>query len=98
MNDLLRNLLKPFYSLFAGIMQVLVASFQSILKVKMLVRVLALGTAFLLWHDNNKKFEQSRAFHAFAVEQGLKSENPDVRKKAKEEYRKMKKQRNVRRA
>jgi hypothetical protein len=92
MNDLLRNLLKPFYSLFAGVMQVFVATFQSILKVKMLVRVLALGTALLLWHDNNKKFEQSKAFHAFSVEQGLKSENPDVRKKAREEYRKIKKE------
>ena len=101
MNEL-GSLLTGIFSFFRGLFQSVLAAvrwvasffyaaFYSILKVKMAVRVVALLLAVVLWHDNNKKYELSRDYYEFAIQQGLKSDNLYVKKKAEEELRKFNK-------
>ena len=92
MKEFLANLFKPFTTLIGWIGQFILATFQSILKFKMAVRVAALVLAAGIWYDNNKKFEQAKQFYAFSVQQGLQSENPQIRAKARKEYRKLQKE------
>jgi hypothetical protein len=72
------------------------AVFYSIIRFKLLVRVSALVLAVVLWHDNQIKYEKSRAYYKMAVTEGMKSQNEVIRKESLEAFEAIEKEKKKR--